>query len=142
MRKAMLAALMVLMVSSTGMVLPAPAGAQPAQGPGLPMASEVMLTYSAPSEDGQGHITWSWTAHNTGGSSASNVVVTHKVTPSVPVTYSGPCEGTAEKITCQVGDLRAGGQFEGEVVAELPPGQDDNVQIRGRATWQESPEAK
>ncbi|MEU7135486.1 hypothetical protein [Streptomyces sp. NPDC046261] len=136
MRKTLFAASMVLMVSGTGLVALAPAGAQPTRSPGLPVAADVTLTYTSPSKDGRGHITWHWTARNTGDSPASKVVVTHRVTPSAPVTYSRPCEGTAEKITCKVGDLRAGQQFEGEVVAELPPGQDGDARIQGRVTWQ------
>ncbi|MGK5627892.1 hypothetical protein [Streptomyces sp. URMC 123] len=141
MRKAMLATLMALVVSGTGMALTGPAGAQPAQRPALPLQGGVELTYEPPSMDGQGHVTWRWTAHNSDQNPVSDVVVTHRVTPSVPVTSSAPCTGTAEKITCEIGTLEGGQEFAGEVTAELPPGQEDSARIDGAATWTESPPA-
>lgn len=136
MRKLMLATLLALAMPAIAVAVPGVAGAEVTRAPGAAQAP-VELTYTEPDRDGQ-RITWHWTVTNQ-ESAAADVVITHRVTPTVPVMLTAPCEGTAEKITCRLGEVPAGGQIEGTIVAELPPGQSDTPQVQGKVTWRDAP---
>ncbi|MEW2079616.1 hypothetical protein AB0941_39805 [Streptomyces sp. NPDC013433] len=138
MRKTMLATLLALVMPAIALATPGPASAEMTYAPAALQAA-VELTYTEPVRDGQ-RITWQWTAANHGDTAATDVVITHRITPAVPVTLTSPCEGTAEKITCTVGELPADEEFAGRIVAELPADHSDNARIQGRATWTDAPE--
>ncbi|MEV6651636.1 hypothetical protein [Streptomyces sp. NPDC051219] len=144
MRKAMLGALMVLMVSGTGMAMPAPAGAQPARSPVLRAESEVTLAYDTPlltAKDDR--VTWHWVVTNTGDAPVFKVALTQFLQPSMRVTMvSDVCAVTAEQvIECKWDTLGPGEKAEGVVEADLPPGMSGAVRINGRIVWERSPSA-
>ncbi|MFF8271787.1 hypothetical protein ACF059_31070 [Streptomyces sp. NPDC016562] len=141
MRKTMVTTLVALAVSATGLASQAPASAQMSGAVSASAQEEVLLTYAEPVREGQERITWRWTISND-GQAVDEVVVTHRVSPVMPVSFSAPCEGTAEKITCKLGELKAGESWEGEIVAEVPEGQSGTAEIRGTVTWKEGSAAE
>ncbi|MFF8610732.1 hypothetical protein ACF06X_33030 [Streptomyces sp. NPDC015346] len=135
MHKMMVTTLVALAVAATGLGLQAPASANPTRTPAVSVQNNVTLTYEEPVRDGQGRITWGWSLSNNSGDAVAEVVLTHQVTPTMPVSSSVPCEGTAEKITCKFGELEAGGVRMGEVVGEGTADQIETAEIRGAVTW-------
>jgi hypothetical protein len=107
----------------------------------VPASAQVMdveFSYSAPaiSEEGD-QVVWNWTAVNRDSRTATKVVITHRITPSLPVSYvSWPCDIEGEAIKCRWDAIKPGEEVRGIVEADLPAGLMGSVQINGRAVWQ------
>ncbi|MDG4859557.1 hypothetical protein P8605_15590 [Streptomyces sp. T-3] len=85
-------------------------------------------------------VRWTWKLTNTGDRTATHVVVTHTLSPNLPVTtVSRPCAVEGETIRCEYAGIAAGEQIEGRLVAGLPRGSKDSVRINGRVTYQPAP---
>ncbi|GAA1185878.1 hypothetical protein F4556_007159 [Kitasatospora gansuensis] len=100
--------------------------------------TDVEFVYEAPdiSEDG-GAVTWRWSVVNNTGSPVTQVVLTHRMSPPLPITrVSGPSEVLGEAVKSRWETLAADEQAEGEIVATMPDDLDGTVQISGRVTWQ------
>lgn len=105
--------------------------------PASAQAMDVEFSYSAPviSENGD-QVVWNWTAVNRDSQPATQVVITHRITPSMPVTYvSWPCAIDGEAIKCRWDTMKPGEEVRGIVEADLPAGLKGSVQINGRAVW-------
>ncbi|WAU82498.1 hypothetical protein O1Q96_23795 [Streptomyces sp. Qhu-G9] len=114
------------------------AGSAMVNAPHALAAGSIEYAYSAPelSEEGD-HVTWQWTVTNTGDQSAHNVVMTHKITPSLPVTsLPQQCTPSGETIRCGYGTLAPGERVEGSLGADLPENTSGPARISGRVTWE------
>jgi hypothetical protein len=104
------------------------------------LAGDVEFSYSAPeiSEEGD-HVTWSWEVRNSGNHDAKKVVMTHRLTPVLPITYvSDPCEAAGDTIKCKWETLAAGEAVQGVIEADLPENLSGSVGIKGRIVWQQT----
>ncbi|WP_133900386.1 hypothetical protein [Streptomyces sp. KS 21] len=142
MRKAMLGMLMVMVVSATGTMMSAPAGAQAHQRSAVRVAGDVELSYSAPEFNEEGtRVTWTWTLSNVGEAAVSKVVLTHVITPQMAVTTADPnCVVGQQSTECKWDSLGPGEVAEGAITADLPTDSDSKVspEIRGRVVWESS----
>lgn len=99
---------------------------------------DVEFAYEAPeiSEEGD-HVTWHWTMQNKEDHPVSKVVMTHRLTPAVPVTYvSSPCEVVGDAVKCRWETLKPGEEVEGTIEADLPEELTGSVNVKGRVVWQ------
>ncbi|MET9361131.1 hypothetical protein ABZX93_09480 [Streptomyces sp. NPDC006632] len=97
----------------------------------------VEFTYEAPdiSEEGDS-VSWRWQVVNNLPEKASKVVLTHKLSPALPITHvSGPSAITESTVTSRWETLAAGEKAQGEITATLPEDLAGSVSISGRITW-------
>ncbi|GAA2775636.1 hypothetical protein GCM10010521_62690 [Streptomyces rameus] len=111
--------------------------------PSVRAPADVRFQYDPPeiSEAGD-HVTWHWTVVNSGIGAAHKVVLTHTVTPQVPITHvTGPCTTDEARavVRCTWEQLGAGQRTDGTIDADLPEGLSGSVRIKGRVVFQESP---
>jgi hypothetical protein len=111
--------------------------------PSVRAPGDVQFQYDPPeiSEAGD-HVTWHWTVVNSGTGAAHKVVLTHTVTPQVPITHvTGPCttDEARSVVRCTWEQLGAGQKADGTIDANLPEDLSGSVHIKGRVVFQESP---
>lgn len=101
--------------------------------------SKMDFAYAAPEiPDSGDRVIWRWTLRNTGTVQAKGVVVTHYLSPSLPILYlSEKCTANATKtvVKCSYGTMQAGERRTGSVVVGLPEDFSGNIQISGKVTW-------
>jgi hypothetical protein len=106
--------------------------------PASAQAGDVEFSYSPPevSEEGD-HVAWDWTAVNRDASSATKVVITHRLTPALSVSHvSAPCDVDGQIIRCRWDVLRPGEKVQGVIEADLPSDLSGSVRISGRVVWE------
>ncbi|WP_327351463.1 hypothetical protein [Streptomyces sp. NBC_01304] len=103
--------------------------------------ADLTFVYGEPEISEQGHrLGWTWKLTNTGDRTARHVVLTHRLTPHLPVTrVSRECVVAGETIRCEYAGIAAGDEIEGRVDADVPRGIQESVRINGRVTYQPAP---
>lgn len=106
--------------------------------PASAQSRDVEFSYSPPEISDEGdQVTWNWTAVNRDSHPATKVVITHRITPWLPVSHvSAPCDIDGESIKCRWDVLQPGEEVRGIIEADLPPGLSGSVRINGRVVWQ------
>ena len=111
-----------------------------AQAASLVRADDVRFQYDSPEISAAGdHVTWHWTVVNGSAKAAHKVVVTHTISPQVPITHvTGPCtiDEARSAVKCTWDQLSAGQRTDGAIEAKLPEDLSGSVHIKGRITWQ------
>ncbi|MFC1403262.1 MULTISPECIES: hypothetical protein [Streptacidiphilus] len=102
--------------------------------------TDVAFVYEAPDISEEGDVvTWRWSVVNNTGAPVNQVVLTHNLSPWLPVTsVTGPSEVVGERIKSRWATLAAGEKATGEIVATMPEDLLGAVQINARVTWQQA----
>ncbi|GAB3275816.1 hypothetical protein GCM10027589_01160 [Actinocorallia lasiicapitis] len=94
--------------------------------------------YGKPDVSDEGdHVAWAWTVRNTGAVAAEKVVLTHTLSPALPITYVSPgCQVSGAVVRCTWAKVAPGQSRQGAVEADVPGTLNGSVQINGRIVWQ------
>lgn len=81
-------------------------------------------------------VTWNWQVVNPLPGAVKEVVLSHRISPSIPIkSASGPSGIVGEGVKSRWATLAAGEKAEGQIIVKLPEDLNGSVQISGRLTW-------
>lgn len=108
------------------------------------MAGTFEFAYEAPElPDAGDHVTWNWTATNSGNTPVFQVVLTSTVSPRslqiATASGDGDTKITGSVATTRFAMVAPGAQLSGSLEVPLPEEMNGSVQINGRAVWQAQP---
>ncbi|MFC1409439.1 hypothetical protein ACEZCY_09890 [Streptacidiphilus sp. N1-12] len=111
------------------------------------MAGSFEFSYETPQiSEETDHVTWEWTATNTGAATVTQVTLTSSLSPyALQFTKSsgdGDSTITGSTVKTRFATVAPGVTLRGTLEADLPADLDGPVQISGRVTWKDAAQAE